>query len=97
MPDEPAPAVTTAAPTPAPDPVPVSRRTRRVFGAPPWVLMYHSVAEITDASDDPYQVTVSPDRLDRQLRWLRKRGLRGVAVGELLRARAAGQGGVWSG
>ncbi|MFJ9410959.1 polysaccharide deacetylase family protein [Streptomyces sp. NPDC101393] len=96
MPDEPAPAVTTTAPTPAPgsasDPVPVSRRTRRVFGAPPWVLMYHSVAEIADASEDPYQVTVSPDRLDRQLRWLRKRGLRGVAVGELLRARAAGQG-----
>ncbi|MGI5347589.1 polysaccharide deacetylase family protein [Streptomyces sp. CA-250714] len=52
----------------------------------PWLLMYHSVAE--DA-EDPYRITVSPARLERQLRWLRDRGLRGVAVGQLLRARAA--------
>ncbi|MFP8883966.1 polysaccharide deacetylase family protein [Streptomyces mangrovi] len=51
--------------------------------------MYHSVAEHTE---DPYNVTVSPGRLDRQLRWLRRRGLRGVGVGELLRERAAGRG-----
>ncbi|MFJ8588589.1 polysaccharide deacetylase family protein [Streptomyces sp. NPDC093595] len=47
----------------------------------PWVAMYHS---IDDTTDDPYQVTVSPARLDRQLRWLRDRGLRGVGVRQLL-------------
>ncbi|HEX5565595.1 MAG TPA: polysaccharide deacetylase family protein [Streptomyces sp.] len=51
--------------------------------------MYHSVA---DPADDPYRITVSPRRLDRQLHWLRRRGLRGVGVGELLRERAAGRG-----
>ncbi|WP_093840296.1 polysaccharide deacetylase family protein [Streptomyces aidingensis] len=50
--------------------------------------MYHSVA---DPSRDPYRITVSPRRLDRQLAWLRARGLRGVCVAELLRARAAGR------
>ena len=48
----------------------------------PLVLMYHSV-EPYDA--DPYQVTVRPQRFDRQLRWLRRRGLRGVSMSELLR------------
>lgn len=56
---------------------------------PPWVLMYHSVS---DCADDPYRVTVPPARLERQLRWLRDRGLTGVSVGRLLRARAAGRG-----
>ncbi len=56
---------------------------------PPWVLMYHSVSGCTE---DPYRITVSPYRLDRQLRWLRDRGLTGVGVGELMRARAAGRG-----
>ncbi|POX65037.1 polysaccharide deacetylase [Streptomyces sp. Ru62] len=51
--------------------------------------MYHSVG---DCSDDPYHLTVSPDRLERQLRWLRRRGLRGVSVAELLAARARGEG-----
>ncbi|WP_437114970.1 polysaccharide deacetylase family protein [Streptomyces flaveolus] len=51
--------------------------------------MYHSVG---DCSDDPYHITVSPDRLERQLRWLRRRGLRGVSVAELLAARARGEG-----
>lgn len=55
--------------------------------ADPWLLMYHSV---TDCTEDPYRITVRPERLRRQLRWLRGRGLRGVSVGELLRARAAG-------
>ncbi|QPP10663.1 polysaccharide deacetylase family protein [Streptomyces bathyalis] len=50
--------------------------------------MYHSVSSCTD---DPYRITVSPYRLDRQLRWLRGRGLSGVSVGELMRARAAGR------
>ncbi|GGN54586.1 polysaccharide deacetylase [Streptomyces albiflavescens] len=57
--------------------------------APPWVAMYHSVG---DCFEDPYRITVSPDRLDRQLSWLRRRGLRGVSVGELLAARARGEG-----
>ncbi|WP_093477537.1 MULTISPECIES: polysaccharide deacetylase family protein [unclassified Streptomyces] len=47
--------------------------------------MYHSVG---DCTDDPYRVTVTPERLDRQLHWLRRRGLRGVSVAELLAARA---------
>ncbi|WUV74708.1 polysaccharide deacetylase family protein [Streptomyces sp. NBC_01477] len=55
----------------------------------PWVLMYHSVA---DCRDDPYLVTVSPRRLAGQLAWLRRNGLTGVGVGELLRARAEGRG-----
>ncbi len=60
-------------------------------GAPtvPWVAMYHSVG---DRSDDPYRVTVTPGRLNAQFRWLRRRGLRGVSVAELLAARARGEG-----
>jgi len=54
----------------------------------PLVLMYHSV-EPYDA--DPYQVTVHPRRFDRQLRWLRGRGLRGVSMNELLLARREGR------
>ncbi|WP_328377975.1 polysaccharide deacetylase family protein [Streptomyces sp. NBC_01020] len=55
----------------------------------PWILMYHSVA---DPADDPYGITVSPERLGHQLRRLRRRGLTGVGVGALLRARAEGRG-----
>jgi peptidoglycan/xylan/chitin deacetylase (PgdA/CDA1 family) len=51
--------------------------------------MYHSV-ERYDA--DPYQVTVHPRRFDRQLGWLRRRGLRGVSMSELLLARREGRG-----
>ncbi|MFJ6543541.1 polysaccharide deacetylase family protein [Streptomyces sp. NPDC091385] len=58
-------------------------------GPVPWIAMYHSVG---DCSDDPYRVTVTPARLERQLRWLRGRGLRGVSVAELLTARARGEG-----
>lgn len=47
----------------------------------PWIAMYHSVG---DCSDDPYRVTVTPERLDRQLTWLRRRGLRGVSMAALL-------------
>lgn len=53
----------------------------------PWTLMYHSV---DDSREDPYLLTVTPRRFARHLAWLTDRGLRGVAVGELLRARAAG-------
>src|SRR5258705_9078677 len=52
------------------------------------VLMYHSVQPYTE---DPYQVTVRPQRFERQLRWLRARGLRGTSVAELLRAHRAGR------
>ena len=55
----------------------------------PLVLMYHSVEAY---ESDPYQVTVHPRRFDRQLRWLRRRGLRGVSMAELLGARRAGRG-----
>lgn len=58
-------------------------------GPVPWIAMYHSVG---DRTDDPYRITVTPERLDRQLHWLRRRGLRGVSVAELLAARAAGGG-----
>jgi peptidoglycan/xylan/chitin deacetylase (PgdA/CDA1 family) len=50
----------------------------------PIVLMYHSVAP---AAEDPYQVTVSPHRFGQQMRWLYRRGLRGVSMAELLDAR----------
>ncbi|MEU9453584.1 polysaccharide deacetylase family protein [Streptomyces sp. NPDC048277] len=66
-----------------------AERVERLSGPVPWVAMYHSVG---DRSDDPYRVTVTPDRLERQLRWLRRRGLRGVPIAELLAARARGEG-----
>lgn len=46
----------------------------------PVILMYHSVDTYTE---DPYRVTVRPDRFERQLAWLRRRGLRGVSMREL--------------
>ncbi|MEW2632328.1 polysaccharide deacetylase family protein [Streptomyces sp. NPDC048389] len=54
----------------------------------PWIWMYHAVG---DPSDDPYGITVGPDRLDLHLGWLRARGLRGVGVARLLRAQAEGR------
>ncbi|WP_084718660.1 polysaccharide deacetylase family protein [Streptacidiphilus carbonis] len=56
----------------------------------PWALMYHSVDEYTE---DPYRVTVTPARFARQMAWLHSCGLRGVGLGELLRAQAAGRAG----
>ncbi|MGP3967800.1 polysaccharide deacetylase family protein [Streptomyces sp. 6N223] len=78
---------TSAAPAPDTRGAPESAKSRL------WLLMYHSVLPAPQATPDPYNVTVSTDRLDRQLRWLRRRGLRGVSVGELLRAAATGPGG----
>jgi peptidoglycan/xylan/chitin deacetylase (PgdA/CDA1 family) len=46
----------------------------------PMILMYHSVEPYTE---DPYRVTVRPERFERQLRWLRGRGLRGVSMRDL--------------
>ncbi|GAA2629402.1 polysaccharide deacetylase family protein [Actinomadura fulvescens] len=56
----------------------------------PLVLMYHSVDH---RSDDPHLITVSPRRFERQIRWLKSRGLRGVSMTELLHAQQAGQAG----
>jgi len=53
------------------------------LGAIPMVLMYHSIAP---CHKDPYKGTVSPQRFERQMRWLRKNRLRGVSMGELLEA-----------
>jgi peptidoglycan/xylan/chitin deacetylase (PgdA/CDA1 family) len=53
------------------------------LGAIPMVLMYHSVAP---CHKDPYKATVSPQRFERQMRWLRSNQLRGVSMGELLAA-----------
>ncbi|WP_114452833.1 polysaccharide deacetylase family protein [Halopolyspora algeriensis] len=50
--------------------------------------MYHSVSPYTQ---DPYRVTVSPRRFEQQLRWLRRRGLRGTSMRELLAAERTGR------
>ncbi|WP_246341647.1 polysaccharide deacetylase family protein [Streptomyces physcomitrii] len=71
-----------------PQPGRTPRPRRAAFGVP-WIAMYHSVGS---CADDPYRITVSPDRLAEQLRWMRRNRLRGVGVGELLAARAAGGG-----
>ncbi|MFF3033040.1 polysaccharide deacetylase family protein [Streptomyces rubiginosohelvolus] len=63
-----------------------SSRLRPHTRRQPWILTYHSV---TDPSDDPYGITVSPTRLDEQLSWLRSRRLTGVGVSELLRTGAS--------
>ncbi|MGP4053812.1 polysaccharide deacetylase family protein [Mycobacterium sp. 4D054] len=62
--------------------------TSRELNTFPLVWMYHSVAPY---DEDPYQVTMTPQRFERQMRWLRRRGLRGVSMRELLEARAEGR------
>lgn len=52
------------------------------------ILMYHAVAEVTE---DPYCLAVSPARLDQQFGTLRRLGLRGVSVGDLVDAMATGR------
>jgi peptidoglycan/xylan/chitin deacetylase (PgdA/CDA1 family) len=54
----------------------------------PLVLMYHSVSP---CDEDPYEVTISPQRFEQHMRWLRSRGLRGVSMRELLGAVAEGR------
>ncbi|MFD8595874.1 polysaccharide deacetylase family protein [Kitasatospora sp. NPDC059646] len=54
----------------------------------PWILMYHSVA---DEAEDPYLLTVSPERFAEQMDWLYRSGRRGVSVRELLAAQARGR------
>jgi peptidoglycan/xylan/chitin deacetylase (PgdA/CDA1 family) len=53
----------------------------------PLVLMYHSIEAYRS---DPFQVTVHPRRFERQMRWLHRRGLRGVAIRELRSAGTPG-------
>jgi peptidoglycan/xylan/chitin deacetylase (PgdA/CDA1 family) len=60
----------------------------RTGGMPP-VLMYHSVSPY---QPEAFQLIVSPARFEQQMRWLRRRGLRGVSVGDLLAARRRGGG-----
>lgn len=62
---------------------------RRRLRIPP-VLMYHSICPAD--RPDPHRVRVTPDRLDRHLRLLRRLGLRGVSLAELLDARQRGDG-----
>jgi peptidoglycan/xylan/chitin deacetylase (PgdA/CDA1 family) len=67
---------------------PVPERTRVLpRRLVPLVLMYHRVAEV---ADDPNALAVSPQRFGRQMAWLKRRGLRGVAVGELVDAMRSG-------
>jgi peptidoglycan/xylan/chitin deacetylase (PgdA/CDA1 family) len=55
----------------------------------PLVLMYHSISPY---DEDPYEVTMTPRRFEQQMRWLRRRGLRGVSMAQLLGALAEGRG-----
>lgn len=58
----------------------------------PFVLMYHSVGPGVAPDEDPYQLTVTPERLDAQLRALRRQGLRGRSMRELFAAGGRGVG-----
>ncbi|MEK8142048.1 polysaccharide deacetylase family protein [Streptomyces sp. M10(2022)] len=49
---------------------------------------------MADPADDPYGITVSAERLDQQLTWLRRRRLTGVGIATLLRSPAAGRRGL---
>lgn len=53
----------------------------------PRVLMYHAVFRL---AHDPNKVCVSPERFESQMHYLKRRGLRGVSVGELIRSMEAG-------
>ncbi|MEV6074600.1 polysaccharide deacetylase family protein [Streptomyces sp. NPDC052069] len=66
-------------------------RLRQPGRTQPWILTYHSVS---DPRHDPYGITVSADRLDRQLAWLRGRHLTGVGMSALLRADATARRGL---
>jgi peptidoglycan/xylan/chitin deacetylase (PgdA/CDA1 family) len=61
---------------------------RRVLSKMPLVLMYHSIAPY---DEDPYEVTMTPQRFEAQMRWLTARRLRGVSMGELLCAARQGR------
>ena len=54
----------------------------------PMILMYHGVAEVPE---DPNLLCVTPRRFAEQMTWLKRHGLRGVGVGELVDAMRAGR------
>jgi peptidoglycan/xylan/chitin deacetylase (PgdA/CDA1 family) len=64
-------------------------RAGRVRTVTPPVFMYHSISP--SGSPDPHRLRVHPDRLDGHLRLLRRLGLRGVSLSELLRAQEQGK------
>jgi peptidoglycan/xylan/chitin deacetylase (PgdA/CDA1 family) len=72
-----------SAPSGSARPAPAGERLR----IPP-VLMYHSISP--SGQPDPHRVRVHPDRLDAHLRLLRRLGLRGVPLAELVRAHDRG-------
>jgi peptidoglycan/xylan/chitin deacetylase (PgdA/CDA1 family) len=51
-------------------------------------LMYHSVSP---DRDDPYCITVRPERFEAHMRLISRLGMRGVSIRELLAAQARGQ------
>jgi peptidoglycan/xylan/chitin deacetylase (PgdA/CDA1 family) len=55
--------------------------------AMPAILMYHSISPY---QEDPYDITVRPERFGQQMRWLRRAGRKGTSVGHLLDARRHG-------
>lgn len=65
------------------DPVTAGRRPPHL----PLIMMYHSVGV---RSHDPNNLAVTPERFEEQMAALRRRGLRGVSIAELLAARDAG-------
>ena len=50
------------------------------------ILLYHSIARV---SEDSFKQYTSPERFREQMRYLKRRGLRGVSVRELHRAAVA--------
>jgi peptidoglycan/xylan/chitin deacetylase (PgdA/CDA1 family) len=68
--------------------VPAAERTRGDRLRIPPVLMYHSISDST--APDPHRVRVAPRRLDAHLRLLRRLGLRGVSLGDLVAAQDRG-------
>ena len=56
----------------------------------PLIVLYHS---ISPCDEDPFQVTVRPQRFREQMDWLARRGLRGTSVGEVLAAHREGRSG----
>lgn len=51
-------------------------------------LMYHAIARV---ADDPNRICVSPRKFEAQMRHLKRRGVQGVSVRELLRAAGTGR------
>lgn len=74
--------------THATQPRPATPAGRMRLRDAPMILMYHAIAHVTR---DPYQLAVSPARFAEQMSWLERSGLRGVSVGTLTAAMAAGQ------